>query len=362
LRIFDLSPPDIGERPWRVDRLLRGAIVPGFGPVDVGIVGSDIVAVEPAGQGAWIAAEEHTLTGRWIVPAFIDSHVHLSYLNQAEELAAGGIAAAVDHAAPMGFFRSDFAPLVVRGSGPMVTAVGGYPTQSWGANGYGLECVDVAAAVSAVNTLADAGAALIKVPLGHGPEFTPDILKAIVSAAHARSLPVSVHALTDAQALLAGSVGADVLAHAPVEVLSADTVAAWADRSVITTVAAFGAGGTAVANLAALHAAGARILYGTDFGNTTWTGVHPVELTAMQEAGMTPAEILSAGTSAPALFWDFPRHGSIAPGHAASLMILDGDPLLEPLVLAAPVAVLNEGLLVAGALDGERATGQSRGR
>ena len=135
LDLHRVSPQRAVDGPMHVERLLQGATIPGFGPADIGIVGTDIVAVEPAGVGAWKADEVHVLTGHWIVPAFIDSHVHLSYLNQPEELASGGVAAVVDHAAPLGFFDAAFTPLAVRGSGPMVTAVAGYPTQSWGANG-----------------------------------------------------------------------------------------------------------------------------------------------------------------------------------------------------------------------------------
>ena len=46
-------------------------------------------------------------TGRYLAPAFIDSHVHLAYRFSAPELARGGIAAAVDLAAPMSLLTKD---------------------------------------------------------------------------------------------------------------------------------------------------------------------------------------------------------------------------------------------------------------
>ena len=77
--------------------------------------------------------------GRYIEPAFIDSHVHLAYRFSAPELARGGIAAAVDLAAPVSFLANDLKPPRVILAGPMVTAITGYPTQSWGSDGYGLQ-------------------------------------------------------------------------------------------------------------------------------------------------------------------------------------------------------------------------------
>ena len=47
-------------------------------------------------------------------------------------------------------------------------------------------------------------------------------------------------------------------------------------------------------------AAGATVLYGTDFGNTSHLGVDPAEIAALQAAGLDGAAILAAGTSAPA--------------------------------------------------------------
>ena len=341
--LHTLSPPRTGVAPIPVDVLLRRVSIPGFGEADVGILGQDIAVVEAAGKGAFNADEIHDLQGRWLVPAFIDSHVHLVYLNEAKALAEGGIAAAVDHAAPLSFFEDDFTPLEVRGSGPMITPVGGYPTQSWGANGYGRESTGASEAVAAVHDLVAHGASLIKVALGHGPTFPPDVLAAIAEAAHSHGLPVSAHAVTDAEAHLARSLGADILAHTPVERLSDLSVAAWSEGTVISTLAAFGGSSETIINLSHLRDAGTRILYGTDFGNATWPGIHPGELAHMLEAGMSGGEILASGTSVPASFWKFPRHGNIGPGRAASLLVLSEDPLSDPLTLAAPAGVLNEG-------------------
>ena len=104
--------------------------------------------------------------GRYIAPAFIDSHVHLAYRFSAPELARGGIAAAVDLAAPVSFLANDLKPLRTIRAGPMITALTGYPTQSWGSDGYGLEISGAQAARDAVDRLHAAGARVIKIPVG----------------------------------------------------------------------------------------------------------------------------------------------------------------------------------------------------
>ncbi len=325
-----------------------GATIAGGDPQSVvteaGVITMLLEADAPLPAGAEII----DVSGQWLAPAFIDSHVHLAYIgHDAPTLAAGGLAAVVDHAAPVSIFESSHAPLEVRAAGPMVTATDGYPTQSWGANGYGLECADLEAAEQAVEALAALGAGLIKVPVeASGPDLPLDTLKAIAARAHALELPVSAHALGADDAALAAEADADVLAHTPTVALAPETVAAWADRAVITTLGAFGGSATTLANLAALREAGAAVLYGTDLGNTTVPGVDPDELALMGAAGMDGAAILEAGTASPAAWWGFEELGAVAPGKAASLLVLDADPLEDPAILATPAAVYIDGVQV----------------
>ena len=243
------------------------------------------------------------LSGRWVAPAFIDSHVHLVYAPAVDAFAAGGVAGALDLAAPLAIFDADMAPLRVLAAGPMITAELGYPTQSWGAGGYGLECADADAAVAAVELLADLGAAVIKLPVTAAPQLDDAALAAAAARAHELGLPVVSHALSDDQARRAALAGVDVLAHTPTETLSAATIAAWKGRAVISTLWAFGGAATTIGNLQALRAAGVTVLYGTDFGNTATPGIDGTELALLQQAGLSPQEILAAGTSAPAARW-----------------------------------------------------------
>lgn len=319
---------------------LAGSSLPHGTIIDVA-VREGRIHIEGAAEGS--AAEEVDGAGRWLAPAFIDSHVHLSYAPRAAELAAGGVAGAVDLAAPEAALSAtagspERGPLRVLASGPMVTAEGGYPTQSWGAAGYGLECPDAAAATAAVDRLVALGAELIKLPVTEAPVLDDQALAAAVIAAHGHGLKVASHALSDAQALAAAQAAADLLAHTPIEPLGEETLAAWSGRAVSSTLHAFG-GEAARQNLVALKAAGATVLYGTDFGNTQTAGIDGEELAQLAQAGLSGEEILAAGTSAPALYWGLTDLGRVDEGFAASLLLLDADPHQDPQALARPVTV-----------------------
>ncbi len=329
--VADAEPP---EQDPLGRTVLRGGHVVGLGVADLALEGGLIRAV---GTVATTPDDQIIdVGGRWLVPAFIDSHVHLAYLPADDAMARGGVAGAVDHAAPLSFFEQSRGPVSLKLSGPMVTAELGYPTQSWGANGYGLQCADTAAARAAVQQLAKRGASLIKLPLTSGPSLSDEMFAAAASEAHALGLKVSSHALSAALALQAAQGGADVLAHTPTEQLTTTAVELWSKRAVISTLRAFGGGAAAQANLAALAEAGATVLYGTDFGNTTDAGIDGAELQLMLSAGLSPQQILDAGTKTPAQFWGFDRLGSIEVGKDASLLVLGSDPLMDPTVLAQP--------------------------
>jgi imidazolonepropionase-like amidohydrolase len=308
------------------DVVLRGGHLVGVGVTDVAIRQGKIAEIGPGVAPDLLALP---IAGRWIVPAFVDSHVHLAYRNTPEALGDGGIAAAVDLAAPLGWIGRDQPPLRVLWSGPMITAPGGYPLDGWGRDGYGWPAADPLAA----------GAGVLKMPVSGGASLDPVSQEAVVAAAHALGKKVVAHALTDADARAAARAGADALAHTPVSPLSDATVQAWAGRAVISTLGAFGGTPEAVDNLRRLRAAGATVLYGTDYGNTTTPGIDARELALLGEAGLDGDAILTAATSAPAAYWGWSDLGRLAPGQAASLLVVSRDPRVDPVVLTDPVQV-----------------------
>jgi imidazolonepropionase-like amidohydrolase len=333
------GPQPVPAADTDLEFVLRGGDVIGHGPVDVEVRAGRITAIGVVDPNLPLV----DVTGRFLAPAFIDSHVHLTYLPVADALANAGVAAAVDLAAPLSAFDGAEDPLDVIRSGPMLNAPLGYPTQSWGQDGYGLEVTSASDARARVKQLAERGAGLVKIPFGHGPVLDDATVSAIVDEAHERGLLVAAHALSDEQARRASMLGCDVLAHTPTEPLSDETIALLVDRTIVSTLAAFGGGEAAVDNLSRLHQAGARIVYGTDLGNTRDARIDPEEIELLTRAGLDGNAILAAGASTPAQWWAMDGLGAIDVDKEASLLVLDADPRQSPAVLCRPRAVLLRG-------------------
>lgn len=294
-------------------------------------------------------------------PALIDAHVHLRYAQGAESAALGcrdrsddppaclrstlakaGFAAVIDLAAPIEDLAETSALLTVIGSGPMLTRPMGYPTESWGRDGYGLEVGDANFAAAAVDRLVAAGAGVIKVPLD-APSLDAPSLQAIVDRAHQQGRKVLAHALSEDAAIRAAVAGCDALAHAPIEALSDEVVQAWQGRAVISTLTAFGKSRAAIDNLRRLHQAGVTVLYGTDLGNRRIEGLDPEELAALSEAGLSAPEIFASLTRAPAEFFGLGTLGELAPGREARFLVLAADPTADPHTLLEPLEVWIDG-------------------
>lgn len=282
--------------------------------------------------------------GRWLLPAFIDSHVHAAYLKTIARFPDRGVAAVVDLGMPLAAMDKAFPGLLLVKAGPLLTAPKGYPTQTWGSDGYGLEVARPEDAAAAIETLIAAGATVAKLAFAEPPSLDEATARALVDAAHARGMKVAAHALSDAQAGLAARVGCDVLAHTPLEPLAEATLAAWAGRAVVSTLEAFGASPPAIANLAALRAHGVTVMYGTDFGNTIPVGVHNAEVFAMLRAGLDITAIVDSGTRVPAAYWGLTDMGEIAVGKRASFFITADQPGERPDTLSVPIRVVIDGV------------------
>ncbi len=303
-----------------------------------------VVRFEPDGQ---LPDADYFDAGEFFaVPAFVDSHVHLSYFPVAEALAQAGVLAAVDLAAPLDSLDVPVTFLEILSAGPMITSLKGYPTQSWGRDGYGLEVEDPPAARQAVDRLLRRGARVIKVPLDGENSLRDDEVAAVVTAAHEAGVKVAVHALSDQAAARAGTLGCDILAHTPTEELSDETIAAWSGRAVVSTLGAFGRGEMAISNLRRLHGAGARVLYGTDLGNSRRVGIDVAELLLLEQAGLTRSEVLESGTSGPANYWKLQK-GQLKVGGEASFLLVNANPNLDLEALREPAHVFLAGRLLA---------------
>ncbi|GAB3302226.1 amidohydrolase family protein [Epidermidibacterium keratini] len=298
--------------------------------------------------------------GCWVGPALIDTHVHLAF-GAPEPMRNTGLLAVRDLGAPFGQLRalSDTARrAAVRAtfSGPIITAPGGYPTTSWGADGFGIGVSSAEYAVPVVEKLAERGAAVIKVALedsGGLPPLGPTTLRAVVARAHELGLAVIAHALSAAMVARAVDAEVDELAHMPTERLPDELVERLAERQVavsstLQTHFAEGRGADAARNAKAFVKAGVPLLYGTDLGNTATTpGVDPRELDRIAQAGLGRLGALRAATCDAAAAAGIRASGMLARGDAVDAVVLAENPLTEPATWRAPVAVFARGNEVA---------------
>lgn len=208
-------------------------------------------------------------------------------------------------------------------AGPFLTAVGGYPSdREWAPAGSVREIADADDAATVVAALASAGAACVKVVANSdaGPVLGDDLFRAIAQHAAARGLPLVAHAEGAGQAMRAIRLGAARLAHAPfTERLTDDEIAEQAATAEwISTMAVHDGDAyqNVVDNVRRFHAAGGRVLYGTDMGNgPTPVDVRNSEIAALRAAGIDGADLLC--TMAP----EDPRDAA-----SALLLLPDGDP------------------------------------
>jgi imidazolonepropionase-like amidohydrolase len=78
------------------------------------------------------------------------------------------------------------------------------------------------------------------------------------------------------------------------------------------------------------YQAGGKVALGTDAGTPfNKHGENAQELELMVEAGMTPLDALKSGTSLAADLLDLPQLGRIAPGNAADLLLVEGNPAAD---------------------------------
>jgi imidazolonepropionase-like amidohydrolase len=295
----------------------------------------------------------------WVGPGVVDAHVHLAF-GSAEQMLAGGVVAVRDLGAPAALtaqLRARSAPPAVQVAGPVLTAPGGYPSRSWGADGVAAFVEDPAAASDLVARLVADGADVVKVavePAGGAPIPTRAVLRAVVDAAHRAGVRVTAHALTAPAVERVLDAGVDELAHTPVERLDDALVERIAAAGVpvvstLHTLIAQETGsrerGAPARNAAALHAAGVRLVYGTDLGNAgTRCGVDPRELDRLADAGLGRLGALRAATEHSGRLLG--RRARLEVGAPADLVLLVADPLVQPEVWWAPLAVVSGGRLV----------------
>ena len=318
--------------------------------------------------------------GHTLLPGLIDGHVHTFAGTLADALRFGvtsvldqftdpallaGARAARDEIA-----RTGDADLF--SAGMLATAPGGHGTQFGMAVEPLTEPADAAAWVRArkqegsdwIKVVSEDGGAY----RGEIPSLNRETIAALIDAAHGEGLLAVVHVSSLEAALEAVSLGADGLVHTWFDAAIPEEDArsfAQAGVFVVPTLSVimglFGDSTglrvldetdeslvspmqrqtlsnrfqvpegpdpeVALENLRRLHAAGVRIVAGTDApnpGTATGLSMHG-ELRLLERAGLESHEVLAAATSAAAEAFGIPERGRIAEGYIADLLLVRGD-------------------------------------
>ncbi len=335
--------------------LINGTLIDGTGrePVSDAVVvirNSRIVAV---GKRAEITipdqADKLDAEGGFVLPGFINAHVHNAY-NQANlrTWAQSGVTTVRDVGAydpPSVAFkfrdsvRSDTSCARLVAAGPLVTVPGGYPAS---VHFPAMTVTSPEDARVKITSLLDQGAELIKITiedgLGQGiptagwPTLSPAEVQAIIETAHARGIPVTAHITFKKYLQIALDAGLDDCAHSIFDPLS-ETMIQQMRRSgmaLVPTLKAQGLNGYSVSNLRRFVEAGGKVAMGNDGGYVAGLeiGMPIAELEAMQAAGMTPMQIIAASTKNAA---EVSRLGNILGtvefGKEADILIVRGNPL-----------------------------------
>jgi imidazolonepropionase-like amidohydrolase len=229
------------------------------------------------------------------------------------------------------------------------------------------EVTNAAEALAASKKRLDAGADGLKMyaasafpPFGTLPG---EVIRAAVGEAHRRNKPVFAHPQSLDGLLAAVAGGVDVIAHTTpksgpwdqtviaamrqAKVALIPTLKVWTyllrDRASLRDQWTR----TNLGQLRAWLASGGAILFGTDV-DAGMDDYDPTdEYALMAEAGMTFRQVLASLTTAPAeKFGESGRLGRIAPGLAADIVVLNGDPARDVRAFAAVRYTIRDGKLI----------------
>ena len=314
-------------------------------------------------------ARRVNLTGKTVMPAIVDTHTHMptsreELVDRLQRKAYYGVAAVASLGQDTGDVAFQVRDEVVPNGALFRTAGRGITMPEPGRTEAPYWVTSDAEARKAVQELAARKVDFVKIWVddrdGKYKKLTPALYGAIIDEAHKNGLRVTAHIFTleDAKGLLRA--GLDAFAHSVrdrdideeglalfkqhVNLVVAPNLP---DRGVATDMSwladslpadevkklqegatdrpdAQKAYGIQARNLAKIHAAGVRIVLGTD-GGVPWS--HHVEMEDMVAAGMTASDVIVASTKNAAEFLRMNDAGTVAAGKRADFIVLDASPL-----------------------------------
>jgi Tol biopolymer transport system component/imidazolonepropionase-like amidohydrolase len=295
--------------------------------------------------------------GITLLPGFINAHVHNTHSTyNRRNWAQDGVTTVRDVGSPTSLVE----PFVTRDqlnavpeytrvllSGPLVTVPEGYPTRQFPS----LTVTSPEDARQKIDQLIDNGADVIKITMesGAGPILSLEEATAIVETAHARGIPVTVHATRLSDLIRALDAGVDDIAHM-IREPAPDTVIqrmVGAGVTWVPTLEPFE--GRDSGNLRRFIDAGGVVAMGNDSGYISGLeiGMPMDEIEYMHAARMTPMEIIVASTRNAAYVCDrLSILGTIEVGKYADVLIVDGDPLQDLQALKNVRLVVHSGVII----------------
>jgi imidazolonepropionase-like amidohydrolase len=290
------------------------------------------------------------LQGSYILPGLMNTHVHGAYNgNNLKEWARTGITTVRDlgnltSSPEEGFsFRNELlannncARLIA--AGPLVTTVGGYGNYPV-ASPYDAQIK--------TNGLINMGADLIKIAIEDNlqgrtwPMLSMDEIKMICQTAHDRNKRVAAHISRSKHVNMAIKGGVDEVVHMAVDYLPDSLITFMIEKNMywVPTLELWKGVSerfnlnwinTAKSNLIRFVQAGGKVAVGTDYDGYTTPfdlGMPITEMKLMQEAGMTPMQIIISGTKHGAYVCDLENElGTIEPGKIADIIVVKDNPL-----------------------------------